>query len=87
MTVEELLKTMEHTPDDWNIAPWGERQGIMNGSWQILFIATFPRQYSYKAYTRQDYRKELQLDQIVLYAQSPETSFEDESGSWGRSVR
>lgn len=85
MTARDILVAVKDIPDDWIIAPWGERQGIMDGSWCIILVAHFQRQYSYKPYTRIDHRQELLFDQVIVYAQTPHVQHSEDGGSWGRS--
>jgi len=77
MTIEELLKTLETLPDDWELAPYAQLQGVMDGSQLTVFIVHLKRHYRYRNPKRPySYSGELQniggaphLDQVVLYAQ------------------
>jgi len=40
MTIEELLKALDPIPDDWELAPYGQLQGVMDGSWKQILLGT-----------------------------------------------
>ena len=80
MTIEELLKALDPIPDDWELAPYGQLQGVMDGSWKQIFIVHLKRHYRYRDPKRPySYSGELmgtggpQLDQVILYAQKHHT--------------
>jgi len=79
MTIEELLKALDPIPDDWTLAPYGQLQGVMDGSWKQIFIVHLKRYYRYRDSKRPYSYSELagpggpQLDQVVLYAQKHHT--------------
>ena len=90
MTKKDLIAVLNSIPDNWNLSPWIERQAVVDGSQILVFIALFPRQYTYRKYTREDYEKNVLADQVVLYAQHPRIAYSidrDESGSWGRTLK
>jgi len=86
MTIEELVIKLETIPDDWEIAPYAQFQGVVNTPWVTLLVAHFKRHYTYPNSERSyNYDKELQnikgmpsLDQMVLYAQPPDAPIESE---------